>query len=296
MQKFSIQERSPLLKYLFIHCVGMKKTGIKQLLKYKSIRVNGQVVTAFDHPLKPGDTVEILGKKASLTEKLKNRPEFSIVFEDNSILVAEKPAGLLTMGTDHEKKKTLYFMLTEYQKAKSLDGHGRLFIVHRLDRDASGLLIFAKGETAKRILQQDWSSATKKYYAITEGTPRQESGVIESHLEEDNFQRVYSTTSASPEAKRAITHYRVLQEAGRYALLDVELETGRKNQIRVHLSEMGHPIVGDEKYGSQSNPLNRLALHAYELSIEHPVTGAQLTFHSPYPESFKRLIDYKPKS
>lgn len=266
------------------------------MLKYGSIRVNGQVITAFDHPLKPGDTLEILGKKASLTDKLKNRPEFSIVFEDTSILVVEKPAGLLTMGTEHEKKKTLYFMLTEYQKAKSLDGQGRLFIVHRLDRDASGLLIFAKGETVKRILQRDWSEASKKYYAITEGSPHPRFGVIESHLEEDNFQRVYSTTSASPEARLAITHYRVLQDADRYALLDIELETGRKNQIRVHLSEMGNPIVGDEKYGAETDPLNRLALHAYELSIEHPITGAHLTFRSPYPESFRRLIDYKSKN
>jgi len=293
VQKFSIQERSPLLKYLFLHCPGMKKTSLKQMLKYGSIRVNGQVITAFDHPLKPGDTVELMGKKASLTEKLKNRPEFSIVFEDHSILVVEKPAGLLTMGTEHEKKKTLYYMLTEYQKAKSLDGRGRLFIVHRLDRDASGLLIFAKGETAKRILQRDWSAAVKKYYAITEGTPRSSSGVIESHLEEDSFKRVFSTTSASPEAKRAVTHYRVLQEAERYALLEVELETGRKNQIRVHLSEMGNPIIGDEKYGAKTDPLNRLALHAHELAIEHPVTGEHLIFRSPYPDSFKRLLDYK---
>jgi len=273
----------------------MKKTGIKQMLKYGSIRVNGQVITAFDHPLKPGDTVELMGKKAALTEKLKNRPEFSIVFEDHSILVVEKPAGLLTMGTEHEKKKTLYYMLTEYQKAKSIDGHGRLFIVHRLDRDASGLLIFAKGETAKRILQRDWSAATKRYYAITEGTPRPESGVIESHLEEDSFQRVYSTTSASPEARLAITHYRLLKTAERCSLLEVELETGRKNQIRVHLSEMGNPIIGDEKYGAKTNPLNRLALHAHELAIEHPVTGEQMIFRSPYPESFKRVIDYKPE-
>lgn len=271
----------------------MKKTGIKQLLKHGSIRVNGQVITAFDHRLKPGDTLEILGKKASLTEKLKNRPEFSIVYEDHSILVAEKPAGLLTMGTEHEKKKTLYFMLTEYQRAKSLDGQGRLFIVHRLDRDASGLLIFAKGETAKRILQRDWSDASKKYYAITEGVPRIKTGVLRSYLEEDSFQRVYSTASASPEARLAITHYRVLQELDRYALLEIELETGRKNQIRVHLSEMGNPIAGDEKYGAKTNPLKRLALHAHELSIEHPVTGEQLTFRSPYPENFHQLIPLK---
>jgi len=293
MQKFLIKERGRLLEYLLRECSGMKKTRLKQLLKYGSIRINGQVTTAFDSPLKPGDTVELMGKKAALTEKLKNRPEFNIVYEDNAILVVEKPAGLLTMGTEHEKKKTLYFMLTEYQKAKSVNGRGRLFIVHRLDRDASGLLIFAKGETTKRLLQRDWAQAVKKYYAIVEGRPPRPESVIESYLAEDHFKRVYSTDSQNPEAKLSVTHYRVIKTAGSYTLLHVELETGRKNQIRVHLSDIGTPIAGDEKYGAQTSPIKRLALHSYELALEHPVTGKHLTFRSPYPPVFDQLVPLK---
>ncbi len=292
MQKFSVKEPAPLLEFLFSRCAGMKKTSVKQLLKYGSVRVNGQVITLHSHRLRIGDRIEILGKKAAKTEHFKSHPDFKIIFEDDSLIVVDKPPGLLTMGTEHEKEKTLYFMLTEYQRAQSHTGRGRIFIVHRLDRDASGVLIFAKGETVKRLLQRNWRDVEKRYYAITEGLPRPKHGVIKSHLVEDKFKRVYSTQTSDPEARLSVTHYRVLQEQERYALLDVELETGRKNQIRVHLSEMGHPIAGDAKYGAKTDPLRRLALHAYHLALDHPITGETLIFRSPHPETFQRLVPH----
>jgi len=287
-----VTERSLLLDYLFAHFPHLKKTGVKQTLKYGSVRVNGRIVTRHRHELKPGDAVEFLSKQDAFAERLKNDLGFLIVYEDEDVVVVEKPAGLLTMSTEHEKEDTVYFQLTEYQRAKSRDGRGRIFIVHRLDRDASGLVVFAKNEKAKKMLQENWKLAIKKYYAVVEGVPEEKKGKIESHLVEDAYRRVYSIQNRSNESKYAVTNYRLLRENGRFAFLDIELETGRKNQVRVHLSDLGHPIVGDLKYSAQSNPIRRLALHAYHLSFPHPSTGKRMSFHSKLPENLERLVYY----
>ena len=194
------------------------------------------------------------------------------------------------MGTEREKEATLYFMLNEYERSKNKDGRGRVYIVHRLDRDASGLIVFAKNDASKRALQGRWELVTKKYYAITEGTPEKRSGTVENYLREDTFKRVYSISKNHPEAQHAVTHYRVLRENGGYALLEVTLETGRKNQIRVHLSGLGCPIMGDEKYGAKSDPFRRLALHACFLSFPHPATGELKTLRSSLPAPFKKIF------
>ncbi len=285
-----VAESSLLLDYLFRHFSHFKKTKIRQMLTHGSVRVNEKVVTLHRHVLKPGDTLDFLSPKDALSEHLKERLDFPIVFEDRDFLVVDKPAGLLTMGTEREKEHTLYFELTKYIRAKSPDGRGRIFIVHRLDRDASGLVVFAKNTAAKETLQKNWTQAVKKYYAITEGVPEKKEDSIESHLVEDKFRRVYSVKQRSRQSKHAVTRYRLLRESSRYALLDVTLETGRKNQIRVHLSDLGHPIAGDTKYGAVSNPLRRLALHAYSLSFTHPSTGKLQTFHTKLPEDFEKLL------
>ena len=290
MQKFKAQEYSPLLAYLFKHCAPMTKTKVKQTLKYGAVRVNGRVTTSHAYPLKPGDLIELTGKKAAVTEQLKTGMDFKLLFEDEDLIVVEKPSGLLTMGTDREKEKTLYYQLTAYQKSKSKLGKGRIFIVHRLDREASGLLGFAKNEAAKRALQGNWSSAIKKYFVVAEGTPRDKEGMVRSHLMEDDFRRVYSARAPSKEAKLSVTHYRVVKTMGTYSLLEVALETGRKNQIRVHLADIGCPIAGDDKYGAQTDPLGRLALHAHHLAFDHPVSGKRLAFDSPCPESFSKVV------
>lgn len=292
MRTFSVEEGTPLQKFLFIALKDLKKTKIKQILKFGSVHVNGREVTWYMHPLKPGDKVEILGKERASAERSKTALGLAIAYEDSDVLVVEKPAGLLTMGTAREKEATLYFMLTEYERSKTKDGEGRVFIVHRLDRDASGLIVFAKNDAAKRALQGRWELATKKYYAITEGTPEKRTGTIENYLREDTFKRVYSVPKNHPEAQHAITHYRVLRENGGYALLEITLETGRKNQIRVHLSGIGCPIMGDEKYGAKSDPFRRLALHACFLSFPHPVTGELKTFRSALPKPFKKIFPF----
>jgi 23S rRNA pseudouridine1911/1915/1917 synthase len=287
---FRITEKALLQDFLFVALKDLKKTKVKQILKFGSVHVNGREVTWYKHPLKPGDKVEILGKERAAAERSRTELGLPILFEDDDLLVVEKPAALLTMGTEREKEATLYFMLNEYERSKTKDGTGRVFIVHRLDRDASGLIVFAKNDATKRALQGRWELATKKYYAITEGTPKESSGTIENFLREDNFKRVYSVSKDHPDAQHAVTHYRVLCENGGYALLEVTLETGRKNQIRVHLASIGHPIMGDEKYGARSDPFRRLALHAYFLSFPHPATGELKTFQTALPAPFKKIF------
>ncbi len=290
MRSFSIKEKILLQDFLFRELKDLKKTKIKQILKFGSVRINDHVTTWYQHPLKPGDRVEILGKERASVERSKTELGLKVVYEDSDILVVEKPAGLLTMGTEREKEATLYFMLNEYERSKTKDESGRVYIVHRLDRDASGLIVFAKSDATKRVIQGHWELATKKYFAITEGTPKEKSGKIENYLREDAFKRVYSVPANHPEAQHAVTHYRVLRENGGYALLEVTLETGRKNQIRVHLSGLGCPIMGDEKYGAKSDPFRRLALHACFLSLPHPVTGELKTFKSALPKPFKKIF------
>lgn len=290
MRSFRVEEKTPLQDFLFKTLTDLKKTKIKQVLKFGSVRVNGRVTTWYAHPLKPGDKVEILNKGHASAERFKAGLRFKIVYEDNDLMVVEKPAGLLSMATELEKEATLYFMLNEYERSKAKNGAARVLIVHRLDRDASGLMVFAKNDASKRGLQDHWALATKKYYAVTEGAPDKKSGAIKNYLFEDDFKRVYRVSQNHPGAQHAVTHYRVLGENGGYALLEVTLETGRKNQIRVHLAGLGHPIAGDEKYGAKSDPFGRLALHACFLSFPHPVTRELKTFRSPLPVPFKKIF------
>jgi 23S rRNA pseudouridine1911/1915/1917 synthase len=211
-----------------------------------------------------------------------------IVFEDESVLVVDKPAGLLTMATEKEKSTTLYAVLRAYLDDKTKPE--RLFIVHRLDREASGLLVFAKTIEAKDRLQDQFKdhSAGRKYVAVVEGRVKADDFTIRSLLAENAAYRVYSTPSKKT-GKAAVTHVHVLKRKPKTTLLEVRLETGRKHQIRVHLAEKGHPIVGDKNYGSRSNPIRRLALHGAHLDFIHPGTEKPMGFDSPYPKAFDTL-------
>ena len=212
-----------------------------------------------------------------------------VVYEDDAVIVIEKPAGLLTIASETEKVKTAYYQLNEFLKQRSTGTRERIFIVHRLDRDTSGLMVFAKSEAVKMTLQGSWKTAEKRYYAIVEGTPVKKEGEIESNLSETKSLKVYSSRKQD-QAKRAKTKYRVLKRSREYALLDILLETGRKNQIRVHLADIGHPVAGDKKYGARTDPLKRLGLHACLLSFNHPVTGERKRFESTLPDRFNMLM------
>jgi 23S rRNA pseudouridine1911/1915/1917 synthase len=213
----------------------------------------------------------------------------NVLFEDSEIIVVEKPAGLLTIATDKEKRRTVYAFLFEHVKRKPRPE--KLFIVHRLDREASGLLVFAKSEAAKYYLQQQFKEhcAGRAYMAVTEHRMTQDQCTIRSYLAENVIHRCYSTRDGR-KGKLAITHVKVLKRSSRRTLVEVRLETGRKHQIRAHLSEKGYPIVGDHAYGSASNPIRHLALHAVKLVFKHPHTGKLMEFVSPPPKSFASLV------
>lgn len=213
----------------------------------------------------------------------------TILYEDQHILVVDKINGLLTMGTEREKEQTAYFLLNQYVKRGNERSRNRVFIVHRLDRDTSGLLVFAKNEQAKHFLQENWQGVTKKYYAVVHGILREKEGEISSYLIESKAYKVYSVSDPA-KGKFSKTGYKVLKESEKYSLLEINLFTGRKNQIRAHLSEEGHPVVGDKIYGGADPGIKRLALHAYSLSITHPSTKKEMLFETGIPAFFKTLV------
>lgn len=197
--------------------------------------------------------------------------------------------GLLTIGTDREKEKTAYYLINDYVKKGNEQSRNRVFIVHRLDRDTSGLLIFAKNEHAKRFLQDNWKDFSKKYYAVVHGILTEKESDISSYLFESKAYRVYSVNDPD-KGKFSKTGYKVIKESDKYSLLEIYLFTGRKNQIRAHLSEEGHPVVGDKIYGNPEKGTKRLALHAYSLTITHPFTKKEMSFETGIPSYFKTLV------
>lgn len=212
-----------------------------------------------------------------------------IVYEDDDLLVVEKPAGLLTVGTDKEKSRTLYFLLTDYIRKGNPKSRNRIFIVHRLDREASGILVFAKNFRTKERLQNQWEETRKKYLVVVHGQCLKPSEVITSYLAENKAHVVY-TTQDPAKGKLSQTAYKVLKTTKEFSLLEVDLITGRKHQIRVQLADIGHPIVGDRKYGTIRSKQNRLALHAFKISFNHPISGKPCTFETPIPAYLNALI------
>lgn len=287
MHSHTVSENAPLLNYLRQAFSHITRTKLKNLLKSGMILVNGEPATRHNHSLQPGDRIQLGNRPADVRIDTKSRLNFPVVYEDDALIVIDKPAGLLSIGTDKIKIHTAYYKLNEYMKSNDASGKKRVLIVHRLDRDASGLLVFAKTEKVKEFLQKNWKRFEKKYFAIVEGIPKKPKDTITSYLIEDKFRRVYSTRK-SKQSKLSLTHYRLLESWGKFSLLEVTLETGRKNQIRVHLADIGHPIAGDDKYGSKSDPIHRLSLHAHHLSFEHPVTGEKKIFSSQRPPAFSK--------
>jgi RluA family pseudouridine synthase len=215
-----------------------------------------------------------------------------ILYEDKDILVVDKPAGLLTVRTETDKTRTAHYILTDYVRKGCAKSRNRIFTVHRLDQWTSGVLVFAKSEEVKLLLQAQWKGTEKKYIAVVHGQLPQKEGIIASYLAEDKAFVVYSTTDTT-KGKLAQTAYKVLKETRQFSLLEITLLTGRKNQIRVHLADKGHPIVGDRKYGKTEDGYKRLALHSKSISFKHPATGQQMTFESRLPSYFNRVMDNK---
>jgi RluA family pseudouridine synthase len=216
----------------------------------------------------------------------------NILYEDGDLLVVDKDVGLLSVGTDREKEKTAYFLLNEYVKKGNVKSKNRVFIVHRLDRDTSGVLVFAKSEKNKNFLQENWKDFGKTYFAIAHGKLKEKEGIFSSYLTENKAFKVYSTKDKN-KGKLSETAYKVVKEYGNLSLLEIQLLTGRKNQIRVHLAEAGNPVLGDRMYGKQEKGIKRLGLHAASLHLIHPFRKEPMTFESELPFFFKSLFKMK---
>ncbi|MFN0197220.1 MAG: RluA family pseudouridine synthase [Planctomycetaceae bacterium] len=284
----TVEHPAELLTFLFACRPEVKRTKIRQWLKYGSVQVNGESITRSNHLLHAGDQVSICAKNKDRAETLLP-PGMKILLEDASIIVIEKPENLLSMANATERDKTAYAILTDYVRHGNPLGPERVWIVHRLDRETSGLMVFAKTEVAKRTLQADWHKTEKRYLAIVEGGPPADHGVLTSYLDESGPFKVYSAPS-SERTRLAITHYRVLKRFATRALIELTPETGRRNQIRVHLADAECPIIGDRKYAAQTNPARRLGLHASSLQFNHPMSGELLRFESPLPQDLARLL------
>jgi len=279
--KAKVETEISLWEYLLKEFITASRTTVKNRITHGNVKVNGRMVTNPATVIRPGDEVEY---SRQIVRQHKVTPPYPVIFEDDSILVSEKPAGLLTIGDRGLGGTSFYQIMQGYAKEAS-KGKERLFVVHRLDREVSGLILFAKSEELQQKIKEGWRETRKLYYALVEGQPKDDQGTIRSWLAEGHDQRVYSV-GVQEGAKLGITHYRVMDRTEGYALLEVELETGRKNQIRVHLSEMDCPVVGDRRYGADAQYERRIRLHAFYISFPHPVSGNQLEFKSKMPKGF----------
>lgn len=281
---YPVTQDGTLLPFLLEHAKGKSRNNVKSLLSRGQVSVNGSTATRFDTPLSAGQTVTVSPYVPDLP-----RLPFPILYEDNELIAIDKPSGLLSVATDRKESVTAYRLLNDQLQSV---GGGRIFVVHRLDRDTSGVLLFSKNHELKLAFQADWNGLIRRrgYLAVVEGCPQPDSGTVRSYLHETATHLVYS--GAVRGGLEAVTHYRVLESKRGLSLLEIGIDTGRKNQIRVHMKELGHPIVGDRQYGSgsHSHPLGRLGLHAGELELIHPVTGASLRFQAPMPMDFRRLF------
>ena len=281
----AVKEEGTLLPFLFQLLSEQSKSSVKALLTHRQILVNGNVTTQFNTPLMPGDEVTVSYERGKVEL---NNPLLHIVWEDDDLIVVNKKNGLLSVSNARVKERTAYHILSDY--VKKANPRNKIFVLHRLDRDTSGLMMFAKNQRVQKSLQSNWNSAItqRTYVAVVEGRPEKDSDLIVSNLVENAKMQVYVTTEG--DGKEAITRYHVTRSNGRYSLLELDLETGRKNQIRAQMQSIGHSIAGDYKYGAETDPAGRLMLHARRLYFIHPTTGEEMRFDTRIPDTFVSLV------
>jgi len=284
---FKVKEKAELLPFLLKAMPNRSRNSVKSILTRGQVTVGDQIKTKHDYKLAPGQTVTVLKNKVAKRADRFNG--LSILYEDRDIIVINKEAGLLSIASQKEKIRTAYHQLMGYVKLEQ--PNNRIFIVHRLDKDTSGVMMFAKSEQVKRNLQNNWKDVVKErtYIALVEGQVKKKKGKVESWLKESKTHIMYSS-GKQDDGLHAITYYKLLQTNKKFSLLELQLKTGRKNQIRVHMKDIGHPVVGDKKYGSGQNIIGRLGLHAKILSFQHPVTGKLLSFKADVPKVFTEKL------
>ena len=285
--RLKVNEPTDLMTFLLAKMGGMKRNSIKALLSHRQVLVNDQIVTLYNYELKRNDTVTVSSERGN-TELLNNKVK--IIFEDSYLIVVEKKEGILTVKTDNGNETTVFSILKNHVQKSSK--YHKIYTVHRLDRETSGVLVFAKSNEVKNALQDTWHTDVKRrvYVAVVEGEMEKKEETIKSWLTENEKSLKIHSSPVDNGGQEAVTHYRVIKSNKEYSLLEIELETGRKNQIRVHLQSVNHPIAGDKKYDAKTNPLGRVALHARILEFIHPVTGKIVRFETPVPRKFLHLF------
>ena len=280
----TVKENAPLLEYL-INNVSESRSKLKATLQGRGIAVNGRMVTQFDYQLKAGDKIIISRHKKQ--NQFKSR-YVKIVYEDRWLVVVEKNIGILSMAAGHSSLNVKSVLDDYFLKSRQ---KCRAHVVHRLDRDTSGLMVYAKDIETEQILEHNWHQIVydRRYVAVVSGEMEQDNGTIANWLKDNKAYITYSSPIDNG-SKYAVTHFQVLNRTTEHSLVEYKLETGRKNQIRVHSADMGHPVCGDVKYGNGDDPLHRLCLHAYMLCFTHPVTGEPMEFSTPIPTAFRSLF------
>lgn len=282
---YRVSEPGELMEFLMKKMAGISRTRVKALLTNRVVLVDNTIQTLYNYPLQPGMCVQISREKHKHEF---HHPMLKILYEDAYIIVVEKKEGLLSVATERQKERTAQHILNEY--VKRIHKGNRIYVVHRLDRETSGIMMYAKDEKTQHTLRDNWHDLVRdrRYVAIVQGEMEQDEGTVCSWLTD---RKLYVSSSPTDDGgKYSVTHYHTIKRANGFSLLELQLETGRKNQIRVHMQSLGHPVVGDERYGCEMNPLERLALHAFKLCFYHPVTHEWMEFETPYPTPFKTLM------
>ncbi len=287
LTRLTVKDETQLMDFLLAKMGGMSRSSVKSLLAHRQISVNDKITTQFDFVLKPNDQVTVNTTRGNLEL---THPKLRIIFEDTDLIVVEKKEGLLTVTTGTNHDTTAFSILKNHVKKSS--PANKIYTVHRLDRETSGVLVFTKNRDAQHTFRNNWQEIVTKrtYVAVVEGKVERQKDRIVSWLTENEVSLKIKSSKTDNGGKEAITNYKLLKAGEEFSLLEIELETGRKNQIRVHMESIGHPIAGDRKYGSTVN-IGRLALHARVLEFYHPVTGEIMHFETPVPKEFTKLVN-----
>lgn len=281
-KQFKVTEATELLLFLLDKLSPQGRNSVKSLLAHGQVSVDDRVEKLYNLPLKIGQNVTVRKDRTTVVPALIG---LRILHEDDDVIVVNKDAGLLSIATPQETELTAYRQLTAHVRIEN--PNNRIFVLHRLDRETSGVMMFAKSEKVQQAMQDSWKDVVKErmYVALVEGMVKKTQGTISSWLKESATLKMYSSPHPN-DGQHAITHYKVIQSNRNYSLVEVHLETGRKNQIRVHMQDIGHPVASDKKYGARTKPFSRLGLHARVLSFIHPTTGKLMRFETEIPKQF----------